>query len=238
MSKVIISEGKTTNEAIENGLKILGTTKNKVDIKVLEQEKRSFFDILAPRVVKVEITLKDEEHFNEEKVRVKEQSTKSQPKVEISTEDLERVKENIDSFLNLFLSKFDDSHTYTVEIEDSNILVNIDGMKSGVLIGYRGETLNAMQTILTSIANKNNDNKIRVYLNIDNYKVKREKALEELAVKVSKTVLRNNKPITLEPMNAYERKIIHSKLQDARNIRTHSIGEEPNRRIVIEKVNN
>ena len=141
-------------------------------------------------------------------------------------------------FLNEFLSKIDDSHTYTINIEDSNILVNIDGMQSGVLIGYRGETLNAMQTILSSIANKNNDNRVKVYLNIDNYKVKREKALEELAVKVSKTVLRNNKPITLEPMNAYERKIIHSKLQDIKNIRTHSIGEEPNRRIVIEKVNN
>ena len=106
-----------------------------------------------------------------------------------------------------------------------------------MLIGYRGETLNAMQTLLTSIANRGNDSRIKVFLNIDNYKVKREKALEDLAIKVSKTVLKNNKAITLEPMNAYERKIIHSKLQEVNNIKTHSIGEEPNRRIVIEKVN-
>ncbi|MBR2703873.1 MAG: Jag N-terminal domain-containing protein [Clostridia bacterium] len=238
MPKTIISEGKTTNEAIEKGLKELKTTKNNVDIKVLEQEKRSFFDILAPRVVKVELTMKDETIVNENNDAHKEFHEKPHIKVEISDEELYRIKGNINSFLNEFLSKIDDTHTYTVDVEDSNILVNIDGMESGVLIGYRGETLNAMQTLLTSIANKNNDNRVKVYLNIDNYKVKREKALEELAVKISKTVLKNNKPITLEPMNAYERKIIHSKLQDNKNIRTHSIGEEPNRRIVIEKVNN
>ena len=237
MPKTIISEGKTTNEAIEKGLKELKKTKNNVDIKILEQEKRSFFDILAPRVVKVELTLKEESAIEEKNDNYKENHEKNRVKIEISSEELNKIKENLDRFLNEFLSKFDDTHTYTIDVEDSNILVNIDGMESGVLIGYRGETLNAMQTLLTSIANKNNDSRVKVYLNIDNYKVKREKALEELAVKISKTVLKNNKPITLEPMNAYERKIIHSKLQENKNIRTHSIGEEPNRRIVIEKVN-
>ena len=86
------------------------------------------------------------------------------------------------------------------------------------------------------MANLNIKSKIRVFLNIDNYKEKREKSLEELAIKVSKTVLRTNKAITLEPMNSYERKIIHSKLQEVSNVTTHSIGEEPNRRIVIEKI--
>lgn len=238
MPKVIISEGRTTNEAIEKGLKELKTTKSKVEIKVLDQEKRSFFDILAPRVVKVELTLKDDVIDEENREHNREYTDKTHQKVEISPEELEKVKYNVDIFLKDFLAKIDDTHSYTIDTEDSNILVNIDGMKSGVLIGYRGETLNAMQTLLTSIANKNNDNRVKVYLNIDNYKVKREKALEELAVKISKTVLKNGKPITLEPMNAYERKIIHSKLQDNKNIRTHSIGEEPNRRIVIEKVNN
>ena len=116
------------------------------------------------------------------------------------------------------------------------IYININNENSGELIGYRGETLNALQNILTSIANKNIEQKVRVILNINGYKEIRQKALEDLAIKVSKTVLKNNKSITLEPMNAYERKIIHSKLQDMPNIKTHSIGEEPNRRIVIEKV--
>ena len=215
MSKVIISEGKTTNEAIEKGLKELNTTRNNVEIKILEQEKRSFFDILAPRVVKVELTVK-EEHENK--------INKEHVKIEISDEELYKIKEKINIFIKEFLTKIDNEFKYSIEIKDSNINVNIDGEKSGILIGYRGDTLNSLQTILTAIANHDNNARI--------------KALEELAIKVSKTVLRNNKSITLEPMNAYERKIIHSKLQDVNNIKTHSIGEEPNRRIVIEKANN
>ena len=92
-----------------------------------------------------------------------------------------------------------------------------------------------MQSILSAVANKNYENRARVTLDIVGYREKREKALEELAVKVSKTVLKTGKSITLEPMTAYERKIIHSKLQDNDRIDTHSIGEEPNRRIVISK---
>lgn len=231
MSKVIISEGKTTNEAIEKGLKELNTTRNNVEIKVLEQEKRSFFDILAPRVVRVELTMKDE--INENVVK----NQKDYVKPEISSEELEKIRSKIENFLKELLEKIDSSFTYNVKTEDSNIIAEISGKESGTIIGYRGDTLNALQSILTSIANNDNNYKLKVYLNIDNYKEKREKALEELAIKVSKTVLKNNKSITLEPMNAYERKIIHSKLQDMHNIRTHSIGEEPNRRIVIEKVN-
>lgn len=235
MSKVIISEGKTTNEAIEKGLKELKTTRKNVEIRVLEQEKRSFFDILAPRVVRVELTIKNENVSIDD--NNKTSYVKKKSKADINSRDIDKIIEKINQFLNQFLLKLGDSYEYKVNVDDSNILVNIDGMKSGVLIGYRGETLNALQTILTSIANRDNDNKIKVFLNIDNYKFKREKALEELAVKVSKTVLKNSKSITLEPMNAYERKIIHSKLQEMHNIRTHSIGEEPNRRIVIEKIN-
>lgn len=222
MAKVIISEGKTTNEAIEKGLKELNTSKEKVEIKVLEQEKRSFFDILAPRVVKVEITLKEE---------LKQTSLDS-----ITEQELNLIKENLEHFLKQFIEKLNKSFSYEINIKDSNIIINIDGEDSGILIGYRGDTLNSLQVILTAIANKSINSKIRVYLNIDNYKEKREKALEDLALKVSKTVLRTNKNITLEPMNAYERKIIHTKLQNMKDIKTHSIGEEPNRRIVIEKI--
>ena len=233
MAKVIISEGKTTNEAIEKGLKELKTTRSNVEIKILEQEKRSFFDILAPRVVKVELTLKEDCFSKNNK---DDNGIKNHIKSSVSKEELEIVSDRLNQFLDLFLSRLDQSFSYTVSIENSNLIVNIGGKESGTLIGYRGDTLNAMQSILTSIANNGNNSRIKVYLNIDNYKEKREKALEELAIKVSKTVLKNGKSITLEPMNAYERKIIHSKLQDVQNIRTHSIGEEPNRRIVIEKI--
>lgn len=232
MSKMIISEGKTTNEAIEKGLKELNARRENVDIKVLDQEKRSFFDILAPRVVKVEITVKDEEVKVNEKKPVKYETVE-----EISEEELNGIKSELEKFISEFLYRIDETFSYEIKVDASNITIDVTGEKSGTLIGYRGDTLNSLQNILNAIANKNTKSKVRVFLNIDNYKEKREKSLEELAIKVSKTVLRNNKSITLEPMNSYERKIIHSKLQDIKNITTHSIGEEPNRRIVIEKVN-
>ena len=231
MSKTIISEGKTTNEAIEKGLKELNVRKENVDIKVLEQEKRSFFDILAPRVVKVEITVREEENKVTEKRVVKHEIQE-----EISEEDLNNIKVELEKFVSEFLYRVDETFGYEIKVENSSIIVNVTGEKSGILIGYRGDTLNSIQNILNAIANKNTKSKIRVFLNIDNYKEKREKSLEDLAIKVSKTVLKNNKSITLEPMNSYERKIIHSKLQNVKNISTHSIGEEPNRRIVIEKI--
>ena len=230
MLKSIISEGKTTNEAIEKGLKQLNVSKNMVGIKVLEnEEKRSFFNILAPRVVKVELTVKESEK-NNEKIEKKEIVRK------VDEKDLEKSKNNIKEFLDNFLrnvsnKKFD----YSVEIVNQNIEVNIKGEDSGFLIGYRGDVLNSLQTILSSIANKNNDSKIRVILDIENYRDKRKETLENLAIKVSKTVSKTGKSITLEPMGAYERKIIHSKLQDNKYVKTHSIGEEPNRRVVISK---
>ena len=233
MPNSIISEGKTTTEAIENGLKKLNVSKDKVEIKVLEnEEKRSFFSILAPRVVKVELTVKENKNVKEttnyqEKAKNKEYNK--------NIDEIENAKKEIEQFLRKFISSVDESLEYDVKIEDSTIKINIDGNASGLLIGYRGETLNSLQVILSSIANKSTKERIQVILNIANYKEKREKILEELAEKVSNTVLKTGKNITLEPMNAYERKIIHSKLQNNARIETYSIGEGENRRIVIAK---
>ena len=228
MAKSVIAEGKTTNEAIENGLKSLNTTRDKVEIKVLEQEdKRSFFSILAPRVIKVELTLK------EDKETLKE--TKMVKKVSIDEESIKNAEKNVKIFLEQFLNELKiENLKYKVTIEDSIIKVDINGDRINYLIGYRGEVLNSLQTLLNNIANRDLKEKCKVILDIENYRIKREKTLQELADKVSKTVIKNRKSITLEPMPAYERKIIHSRLQDNPKIITHSVGEEPNRKIVIE----
>ncbi len=224
MEKTIISEGKTTNEAIENGLRKLNVSKDRVDIKVLENEdKRSFFSILTPRVVKVEMTLKE---VKDEPVRVKKE-------IELNQEEQEKAKQNLETFLKEFISKLPGNTTYTIETSTSYINVNITNSDLGYLIGYRGETLYAMQNILSAIAGKGIENKVRVILDIEGYKAKREKTLEELAEKVAKTVVRTGKPIKLEPMQAYERKIIHSKLQQHKRVETSSVGEEPHRRIIV-----
>ncbi len=237
MPKTIISEGKTTQEAIDNGLKELKVSKNQVDIKVLEEEnKKSFFSILTPRIVKVELTLK--ENVKEEKRE--EQKREEKPKREYShnTEDINEAKERVEKFLKDWLTQVDESLVYEIKIEDYTIFVDIKGQAAGLLIGYRGESLNAMQTILSTIANRNFNEKINLILDIENYREKRAKILEELAEKVSKTVLKNGKSITLEPMSAYERKIIHTKLQDNAKVETYSIGEGDNRRVVIAKIKN
>lgn len=237
MPKTIISEGKTTQEAIDNGLKELKVSKDKVDIKVLEEEnKKSFFSILTPRVVKVELTLK--ENGKEEKRGREEQRREEKPKREYdhNIEDINEAKERVEVFLKDWLAQVDESLVYEIKIEDYTILVDITGQAAGLLIGYRGEALNAMQTILSTIANRNFNEKIKLILDIENYREKRAKILEELAEKVSKTVLKNGKSITLEPMSAYERKIIHTKLQDNTKVETYSIGEGDNRRVVIAKI--
>lgn len=238
MSKSIISEGKTTAEAIEKGLKELKVSKDKVDVKVLESEnKRSFFSILTPRVVKVELTLK--ENVKQEKNdKSKMQEEKPKREYDHNVEDINEAKNRVEKFLKDWLSKVDESLEYSIKVEDYTIMVNINGKAAGLLIGYHGETLNAMQTILSTIANRNFNDKIRLILDIENYREKRAKVLEELAEKVSKTVLKNGKSITLEPMSAYERKIIHTKLQDNPKVETYSIGEGDNRRVVISKVKN
>lgn len=234
MSNSIIAEGRTTNEAVENGLKELKVSKDRVDIKVLENEnKKSFFSILTPRVVKVQLTIKENSN-KEEKKEVKEEKPKRE--YDHNEEDISIAKERVEEFLKEWLQKLDNTLEYTIKEEDYTIYVDINGNAAGTLIGYRGETLNSMQTILSTIANRGFNSKIRLILDIENYRQKREKTLEELAEKVSKTVLKTGKSITLEPMSAYERKIIHSKLQDNNKIETHSIGEGDNRRVVISKI--
>jgi len=230
MSNSIISEGKTTQEAVENGLKQLKVSKDRVEIKVLENEnKKSFFSILTPRIVKVELTLKE----NYKKVEKKKELINKEYNSNI--EEIENAKKDVEEFLKEFINKYNKETKYTVEIIENTIIVNINGNSCGNLIGYRGETLNAIQNILSSIANKKVKERIKLILDIEGYRNKREKILEELAEKVSKTVLKNGKNVTLEPMSAYERKIIHSKLQNNSRIETYSIGEGENRRIVIAK---
>ena len=222
MAKCIISEGKTTAEAIEKGLKEIGLPKELVDIKVIEENKKSFFDILAPKVVKVEL---------------KEKEAKKPEEFEIETteQELENAKTKLDKFLAEFVEKLNNGTKYEIEIKEKCLYITINGDNVGNLIGYRGEALYALESILKVMANQKSENRVIVRLDIEGYKEKRVKTLQELAGKKAKIVEKTGKIITLEPMKAYERKIIHSFLQDNPNVETRSIGQEPKRRIVISK---
>ena len=238
MAKTIIAEGRTSTEAIEKGLTELGVSKDRVEIKILENdEKRSFFSILAPRIVKVEMTLKDESnHVRNNKSAEEHKTYPKKEKVHLKPEELETATKNLTSFLDEFVSKVKEI-SYNITSDEEYIYVEINGENAGTFIGYRGDTLNAMQSILTTIANKNLKTKAHIVLNIENYREKRKKSLEGLANKLSKTVIKTGKNVTLEPMSAYERKIIHNYLQKNNLVTTYSVGEEPYRKVVISKKN-
>ena len=226
MPRSIIVEGKTTQEAIDKGLKELNVTKNMVEIKTLEEEKkRSFYSILAPRVVKIEMTLKDEEKRQEEQRVIKRKR-----EVNKNIEEIEKISEKINEFFNGILDKDIECN---VTIEDFCIFVKINGENINNLIGYRGSTMNALQTLATAIANKYSKSKVMVIVDVGDYRRKRVQDLEILAEKMAQRVIKTGKSIMLDPMTAYERKVIHTKLQENDKIRTFSKGEEPHRRIVI-----
>ena len=222
MAKSIIVEGKTSTEAVEKGLKELKVSRDEVDIKILEnEEKRSFFNILAPRVVKVEMTLKEEitEKKDEYKPREEVKFVKKEKRPPLKPEEIEKVKSNLEVFLKNFVSKVNNME-YKISLDDEYVYVTLNGEDAGKLIGYRGETLNSMQVILTAIANKQVENRVHLVLDIEGYRDKRQKALIELADKLTRTVINTGKQVTLEPMSAYERKVIHNRLQDSKRVRT------------------
>ena len=221
----IISEGKTTTEAIENGLKQLKVSKKDVNIKIIEEDKRSFFSILAPKVVKVELTVKEE--------KVRKSQKREEVEIHLSDEDFKKAETNLKEFLDNFIKGLKEELTYKVSLKQGIVEVEMLGKNAGFLIGYRGETLYALQNLLTSVANRGIGARVLLRLDIENYKEKREKTLENLAIRTAETVMKTGKTITLEPMQAYERKIIHSALQDNKKISTDSTGVEPRRRVVI-----
>lgn len=213
--KTYIFEGKTSTEAIEKGLKELKKKKSQVEIKVLEDaDKKTFFSILAPKVVKVEIKVKEKE----------KKEAKS----------IDEIVEEINNFLKNFISKLPTNDlTYKIDKDGELIKVDINDERAAYLIGYRGETLNSLQSILSNIASSDKQEKVRVLLNISNYREKREEDLKALANKISESVVKSRKSITLEPMVAFDRKVIHTTLQDSEKVKTYSIGKEPYRKVVV-----
>ena len=236
MGEKRIFEGKTSTEAIEKGLKELNVEKKDVEIRILENDdKRSFFSILTPRTVKVEMTVKD--NVSREKT-----TKKSEEKIEIKKEEkildkeeLEQAQKNIEEFLKEFFKKIDIKEiNYEIKNDEKNtIIINILGNDANFLIGYRGETLNSLQTFLIAVAGKNLKEKVHVNIDVLGYREKRKKVLEDLAIRVANNVVKNKKSIALDPMTAYERKIIHTKLQENEKVKTVSIGEGDHRRVVI-----
>ena len=229
MATTITVEGKTTQEAIDKGLKELNCRKDDVEIKVLEEEKKAFHSILDPRVVKIEMTLKE----GAKTISKEEKIAPKTPKKPATAEEIEKAKENIEKFLTVFNKQIGDL-TYEINEEDGKLLINIEGENASKLIGYRGEAINALQNLLFAIANKENPGRVKIILNTGDYREKREETLKQLARKLERTVKKTGKKVVLEPMPAFDRKVIHTELQASDIVTTYSIGDEPHRKIVVE----
>lgn len=157
--------------------------------------------------------------------------TKSESKEEVKTADPEDVKE----FLRKVFAAMDMEVTISVteNPEEHEMNIELDGADMGVLIGKRGQTLDSLQYLTSLVVNKGSDEYIRVKVDTENYRERRKATLENLAKNISHKVKRTRKPVALEPMNPYERRVIHSALQNDKFVCTHSEGEEPYRHVVV-----
>ena len=139
----------------------------------------------------------------------------------------------VEEFLNRIIPLIGANATITATETDDALNVTMEGEKMGLLIGRRGETLDALQYLTSIVVNKGRDEYMRVTLDTENYREKRKEVLEKLANKIADKVVRNRRNMTLEPMNPFERRIIHAALQNHEYVTTSSIGEEPERRVVV-----
>ena len=150
-----------------------------------------------------------------------------------------RVRKKIDydktvrEFLEPIFNAMSINGDLEVSMEEDCLNIRVYADDIGIIIGRRGETLDALQYLLGLVVNKSSEKFIRVILDVGNYREKREETLEKLAKKLANKVAKNRKSITLEPMNPYERRIIHATLQNYKNVETYSVGDEPNRKVVI-----
>jgi len=195
---------KTVDEALTNAMLELGTTIDNIEYEVIEKETSGFLGMFGkPARIKARIKMTME--YNAKKF----------------LEDVFRAM-SIDAAIEVVFDK-----------ENDTIEINMDGEEMGVLIGKRGQTLDSLQYLVSLVINKNSENYIKVKLDTENYRERRKETLENLAKNIAYKVKRTRKPVSLEPMNPYERRIIHSALQNDKFVETYSEGEEPYRKVVI-----
>ena len=247
--EIITVSKKTVEEAITEACIQLGLASTDVEVEVVEKGSAGFLGIGAKQAV---IKAWKKQEKKESKKEVKKEVKKEAPKkVEVSEEtsaveeevveteeklaEVEpQTKEACEKFLTDVLKTMGMEVKLTSEIdEDGSLSINMEGENMGILIGKRGQTLDSLQYLTNRVANKMQEGYVRVKLDTENYRQRRKETLENLAKNIAHKVKRTKKSVSLEPMNPYERRIIHSALQGDKYVSTHSEGEEPYRRVVV-----
>ena len=249
MLKWIESTGKSEEAAIEAALRQLGMDRDEVSVEILERAKSGFLGIgSCPAKVKVSYEAPDEEP--EAVVSTVEQPLVEKPaepapvrqpapkKAEpVSTSAPAHVEDRtaaIEGFLTGLLEHMGAQARPEIRVDENGTYqVELVGQDLGGLIGRRGETLDAIQQLTGYAVNHGQSKRVRIHVDAEGYRAKREESLVRLAHKVAGKVVRYRRNVTLEPMNAYERHVIHTALQETADVTTYSIGTEPNRRTVV-----
>lgn len=203
MAYSIEKTGKTVQEAVQAALEELNTDESRVDIEVLDEGNKGIFGIIGNKMARIRVTLRESRG---EKAR---------------------------NFLQDVFGKMNLNAGIDIKEDDDSVTLKIKGKDIGIIIGRRGETLDSLQYLSSLVINKDKGSYKRVVLDVENYRQKREETLEKLANRLAERVIKYKKNITLEPMNPYERRIIHSSLQNNKYVETYSVGDEPNRKVVI-----
>lgn len=259
--KSIEKVAKTIDEAITEALIDLGASTDQVEIEIISKGSKGLLGFGA-KAAKVRVTLK-EDPMNEQiykssidldLLNLKDElsNSKDEPistsleeetvseckdsedKVVVSKQEIDTVIKNAEVFLEKLLKQMDMECTVHSSIINNNrINICLEGKNMGIIIGKRGETLDALQYLVNIVANKQRTEYIKIMIDTENYRSRREETLKKLAIKLSKKVEKSKKPIILEPMNPYDRRVIHSTLQTSKSVKTHSEGKEPYRKVVI-----
>jgi len=253
--KKIQESAKNVQKAIEQGLKKLGVGLEEVDVKILDEGgifrkakvELIYADGVEEKAVKedkneikneIKTDKKESKKADKESLKAEKKALKQEKAIKKEESKEEDVSnQTMESFCTKFLKglceKMNIEANISCEKKDDGINFNATGEKVGPLIGKRGETLNAIQELLSNVAKKAGYKDERIFFDVENYKSRRELSLAGLAERMAKKAIKIEKPIRLERMNSYERKIIHTALQEFDGIDTRSEGEEPNRYVVI-----
>ena len=232
MNKILVT-GKSIEEARKNAAAQLGADVDEIMIEVIENATSGFFGIITkPCKIAAWIEGDEEEIEAPKPVEIKKEEKPKKRERAIAQDKTEGEK-IAREFLSSTLSQMGVEAKLEITQTEETLEIVVSGENMGRVIGKRGETLDALQYLTSLIVNKDKEEYIRINLDSENYREKRTAALERLADKVADKVLRNKRNLTLEPMNAFERRVIHSRLQGNEKLTTYSIGEEPSRRIVV-----
>lgn len=228
----IEKSAKNKADAVEAALKELGLTRDKVEVEVLDEGSKGFLG-LGARDARVKVTPKDGVEVKAVVKTEKKQKPAAKKTPKVKKESVNGVEADAKKFLSDIFSAMNLEVQVDVSMDGDSMTVNLSGDNMGIVIGKRGDTLDSLQYLTSLVVNQRSDDYIKVSIDTENYREKRTEALLALSARLAEKVARTGKRFTLEPMNPYERRIIHSSLQDSETVTTYSIGNDPYRKVVI-----